>query len=68
MFRSTVDVFADSLPLFRHVFPNRQSYKQESSVEELVGLSYYAYNAIHDVRSMQALHRKCCIQKSLFTA
>ena len=41
--------FIDSLPVFRKVFPNQESYKQEDLARTLLQSSYAAHNAIEDV-------------------
>ncbi|XP_070541211.1 protein PML-like [Ptychodera flava] len=50
--------FLDTLPMFRAVLPGRQSYKQQSLFEEIIGGSYAAHDALADVKALQCLTNK----------
>lgn len=50
---SVVSGFLDSLPLFKHIFPNMPNYKQETIVHAVLKEHYTAHDALQDVMSLQ---------------
>ena len=47
--------FADSLKLFRTVYPNQTSYKLENLVSDLKGISFTAHDAAEDVDALLSI-------------
>ena len=54
----TVSGFTDSLPPFRELLPERKSHSQENLVQDLLGKSYEAHNALADVQTLYQLVNK----------
>ena len=52
---SVISGFADTLPVFKTVYPNQPRYTQESLISSLLGSSYNAHDAAEDVAGLQAL-------------
>ena len=50
--------FVDTLHLFRGLFPNQGSYRQETLSASLLGSTYEAHNAIEDVKGLAELIEK----------
>lgn len=68
---SVVPALADSLPVFKSVINDQDSYKQEDLARNVLGIEYDAHNAEHDVRCLVFLvshavniETKCFLQKS----
>ncbi|NP_001373584.1 three prime repair exonuclease 4 isoform X1 [Danio rerio] len=59
-FQREVSGFVDTLPLARQLLKDHglQSFKQESLVKNLLGVSYAAHNALEDVQALQKLYWK----------
>ncbi|CAB1453543.1 unnamed protein product [Pleuronectes platessa] len=57
-FNSSISGCVDTLPLAREVLRDRclKSFRQESLVKELLGVTYKAHDALEDVRALQALY------------
>ncbi|KAM9808126.1 protein PML-like [Neosynchiropus ocellatus] len=57
-FISAVSGCVDTLPLAREALKERglRSFRQEKLVQELLGISYKAHDALEDVRALQALY------------
>ncbi|KAJ8252322.1 hypothetical protein COCON_G00216340 [Conger conger] len=57
-FQEVSSGFLDTLPLARDLLRDRgqQSYKQESLVKTVLGVSYPAHDAMEDVRALQELY------------
>ncbi|XP_060592882.1 uncharacterized protein LOC132747499 [Ruditapes philippinarum] len=54
-FLSAITGLVDSLPVFKHVYPNRTSYKQEDLARDLLCKGYNAHNAEADVKCLSEL-------------
>ena len=63
--------FCDTLHVFRALYPDCQSYTQESLASDLLDTTYTAHNALADVHMLQKLASKFvsndCILKHSFT-
>ncbi|XP_056128551.1 three prime repair exonuclease 4 [Rhinichthys klamathensis goyatoka] len=57
-FQKHLGGFVDTLPLARQLLKDSglQSFKQESLVKSLLGVSYAAHNALEDVQALQRLY------------
>lgn len=53
--QSIVIGFIDTLPMFKQMFPERKSYKQEELVRDCLKKSYDAHNGLEDVKSLKDL-------------
>ena len=47
--------FADSLSLYKHLLPDRKTYKQEDLVSDVISQAYDAHNAMADVAALKQL-------------
>jgi len=54
-FTAKVQGFVDTLHLFRRLFPNQGSYRQETISDSLLGSPYEAHNAIKDLKGLAEL-------------
>lgn len=54
-FNQMVLGFSDTLMAFRELFPDRKSCSQENLAKDLLGATYNAHNALHDVQMLQTL-------------
>ena len=54
-FNQMVLGFSDTLMAFRELFPDRKSCSQENLAKDLLGATYNAHNALHDVQMLQKL-------------
>ena len=53
--------FADTLEIFRKLFPNDskvESYSQESLVTKYLGTAYSAHDALEDIKALERLYKK----------
>ena len=46
------DGFADTLPLFRSIYPDEPAHGQEKLTRSVLGITYEAHNALADVQTM----------------
>lgn len=56
----------DTLPIFRAIYPEQKSFKQEELVSAILHENYEAHNAIADVKSLQKLFNASVIDDALF--
>ncbi|KAL9958595.1 hypothetical protein ACROYT_G035629 [Oculina patagonica] len=54
-FQKVVLGFADTLPAFRELFPERKSHSQPNLAKDLLSTNYNAHNALADVQVLQQL-------------
>ena len=52
-FLDSVHGFLDTLLLYKHLLPQRKSFRQEELVKDIVGGQYDAHNAIADVAALR---------------
>ena len=55
MFENAVHAFLDTLVMYKQIYPERRSYKQEALVNDVLGRGYNAHNAEADVAALQQL-------------
>ena len=55
MFENAVHAFLDTLVMYKQIYPERRSYKQEALVNVVLGQEYNAHNAEADVAALQQL-------------
>ena len=55
MFENAVHAFLDTLVMYKQIYPERRSYKQEALVNDVLGQGYNAHNAEADVAALQQL-------------
>ena len=58
LFGSCIAGFVDTLPLFRNLFPEKDSHSQEKLYVEIVCKTYVAYNLMEDVTSLSTILEK----------
>ena len=63
-FQRNVTGFLDTYKLFKKCFPNMKSYKQEELVKALIGESYMAHCALHDVVALQKLMKSANLEQT----
>ncbi|KAL5012907.1 hypothetical protein ScPMuIL_011458 [Solemya velum] len=65
-FKERVVGAVDTLPLFKEVFPGRDTYKQEALVHAVLKENYEAHNALADVSCLQKLYTMSDISDTVF--
>ena len=65
-FFSVVVGFCDTLPLLKKLLPGQRSYSQRALVDDIIGTSCEAHNALTDVTTLQAMITKLDHKLMLF--
>ena len=61
----TVVGYVDTLPLFKHIFPEESSYCQRHLYQKIVGGDFHAHNSLEDVKALATMLRLANVDEKM---